>query len=258
MKKLLFIVFVCAIASIANAADIRYMGDGPWETTANWNGGVMPGALDAARMNWGNNTVTVSTTVPTVNQLQAGVDEPGTLHVLSGGVVTTTTWAGAGVAGACTGTFNVDAGGTMNVGGHLWVGAGAAGNVGIVNISGTVNVGGIIGLGTINAGTASGGTGTVNVLDGGALNLANIHGLGYSIFSGSVLDISGSGVVTLPGDFVAVINAYVANGYITGNGIANNVLAEVVGGQTLVTATPEPVSIALLGLGALLLRRRNA
>jgi hypothetical protein len=256
MKKLLCVILVCAIASIANAADIRYMGNGAWETTANWQGGVMPGAADSARMNWGNNTVTVSSTVPTVAMIQAGVDESGTLHVLSGGVATTLAWAGAGVAGACTGTFNVDAGGIMNLGGHLWVGAGGVGNVGVVNVSGTINVGGIIGIGTIDAVNPSGGTGTVSVLSGGVLNLGNIHSLGTSIQPGSVLDIIGTGLVTLPGDFVGVIGNYVAAGQITGNGIVGNVSAVFDGSQTLVTV-PEPITVALLSLGALLLRKRS-
>lgn len=253
MKKLLFVILVCAIAAVANAAEIRYMGSGPWETAANWVGGVMPGGADAARMNWGNNTVTVSSVVPTVVQVQAGVDEGGTLHILAGGVVTTYDWAGPGVAGACTGIFNIDAGGTMNIGGHLWVGSGGAGNVGIANISGVVNVGGIIGLGTINAGTASGGRGAVHVLDGGVLNLSNIHNLGYSIFPGSILTVTGSGLVTLPGDFVDVVQAYIDAGKIIGS-------VEAVYTGEIITQTnivPEPITLSLLGLGALLLRKRS-
>jgi len=229
------------------------------------------GALDAARFNWGDNTVTVSTAVPTVDRVQAGVDEPGTLHILAGGVVSSGTWTGAGVAGNCIGTINVDAGGTLNTGvitpggGHLWVamndgGAPYGQNRGVMNISGTVNVAGMIGIGTLNAVTPSGGVGTVTVLSGGVLNLGNIHGLGTSIQPGSVLDIrtgSASGLVTLPGDFYDVILAYVAAGRITGNGSGSNVVVEYTGTQTLVTAIPEPITLSLLGLGALLLRRRS-
>jgi len=262
-RKLLFVVLVCAVASMANAADIRYMGNGPWETTANWQGGVMPGVLDAARFNWGDNTVTASTAVGTVDRVQAGVDESGTLHILSGGVVSSGTWSGAGVAGNCIGTINVDAGGTLNTGvitaggGHLWVamndgGAPFGQNRGIVNISGTVHVAGIIGLGTLNAVTPSGGIGFVNVLDGGLLALTNIHGLGTSIQPGSLLSVIGTGRVTLPGDFVQVVQNYIDAGKISGV-----VTWDGFNEMTVITV-PEPVSISLLGLGALALLRKRS
>jgi hypothetical protein len=134
---------------------------------------------------------------------------------------------------------------------------GAVGNVGIVNLSGTINVAGIIGLGTLNAVTPSGGTGFVNVLNGGVLNLSNIAPV-TSIQPGSLLDISGTGKVTLPGDFVAVMEAYRDAGRITGYGGAGTVVVELVGRQTITTAIPEPVSISLLGLGALALLRKRS
>jgi hypothetical protein len=264
-RILFLMVLVCALASMANALDIRYMGSGPWETTANWVGGVQPGVFDAARFNWGNNTVTASTAVGTVDRVQAGVDESGTLHILSGGIVQSGTWTGAGVAGACTGTINIDAGGTLNTGvitaggGHLWVAmndGGAVGNVGIVNLSGTINVKGIIGLGTINAVTPSGGIGLVNVLDGGLLNLSNIAPIPGSIQPGSLLTVSGTGLVTLPGDFVASIQAYIDAGRISGAVVpVYDDMGKVI--QTNIVV-PEPVSISLLGLGALALLRKRS
>jgi hypothetical protein len=206
--------------------------------------------------------------VPTVDRVQVGVDEGGTLHILSGGHVKSGSWTGAGVAGSCTGTIIVDAGGTLSTGtirpfdGHLWVGmndgAPATGNVGIVNISGTVNVAGMIGLGTLNAVTPSGGLGFVNVLDGGVLHLGNIHGLGTSIQPGSLLDIIGTGLVTLPGDFVTVAQNYIDAGRI--NGIVVPIFDEGSGLviQTNIVAIPEPITISLLGLGALALLRKRS
>ena len=268
-KKLFILVALCVICSAAaNALDIRYMGSGPWETEANWQGGVMPGVNDAARFNWGDNTVTVSTAVGTVDRIQAGVDEPGTLRILSGGTASSGTWTGAGVAGNCIGTITVEAGGTLNTGvitaggGHLWVAMNDGGrpygeNRGIVNISGIVNLAGNLGIGTLNAVTPSGGVGRVNVLAGGVLNLHHVNNdllVMGSIQPGSVLDITG-GLVTLPGDWEAVMWAYVDVGKITADGGSGTVNVVFSGGRTLVT--PEPITLSLLGLGALLLRRRS-
>ncbi len=285
-KKLLFVVLVCAVAGMANAADYRYEGDGNWapaSVTGGWtldNGathpGVLPGQFDAARMNWGGATVTVDIDVSTVvDRIQAGVDEGGILHVVSGGIIRSGTWTGAGVAGNCIGTINIDAGGTLNTGvitaggGHLWVamndgGAPFGQNRGIVNLSGTINVAGIIGLGTLNAVTPSGGIGTVNVLDGGLLALSNIAPV-TSIQPGSLLSVTGTGLVTLPSlrgpqgqyyDFVTSIQNYIDAGRISGavvpvyDGFGNIIQTNIV--------VPEPVSISLLGLGALALLRKRS
>jgi len=263
-KKLLFVVLVCAVASMANAVTYRYEGNGAWENasiTEGWtadNGathpGVLPGAVDEARFNWGGATVTVSTAVPTVFRVYPGCDEPGNLTVHNGGVVTMTDCLMMAVGGnPNTGsTLTVEAGGTVTAGGHLWVAENAA-STGTVNISGTVSIGGIIGLGGVGFG--AGGIGTVNVLNGGVLNLTNIHSDMInlpSIHPGSLLSVSGTGKVTLPGDFINVVQAYIDAGRISGV-----VGWDQVNEMTVITV-PEPVSISLLGLGALALLRKRS
>ena len=147
--------------------------------------------------------------------------------------------------------MTVDAGGTVDFGQHLWVGYNA-GATGIIDISGTVSVGQMLGLGW------NGGVGYVNVLDGGVLDLFQLHGDGISsIKNGSILDISGTGQVLLPGDYTGVLNAYIANDTISGNGVLGNVTWDVVDGTTIVTAVPEPATMSLLGLGALALLRKK-
>jgi hypothetical protein len=276
------------------------VGPNGWQNVAGVPG--LPGALDTARFNWGSNTVTLAGAAPTITAFQTGVDESGGLVVNSGGILTatgnSTIGNNAGGAGAnlTTGFLTINSGGTVNAGGTLRLGAGAstvAGNLkgiltldggtlsvsshlwvgnnnltlGIVDINsgGILNVGGMLGLGTANATSASGGLGLLNVNDGGVLNLANIHAGGSqgSIQAGSLLDISGSGLVTLPGNFVAVLDGYISAGRITGNDIAGNVQAVFDAGlnKTLLTVIPEPSTLALValtGLGlAFRLRRKN-
>jgi len=228
------------------AADIRYMNSGDYLDPAGWVGGSIPGTNDTARFNWGNNTVTLAGEAPLLARFQMGVDESGQLVVESGGKLTTVGTAnstvgnngGLGIIGrltvnaggevnaanvlfvgaSATGILTID-GGTVSNTSHLWVGTTTigAGTIYITN-GGSLNVGGNIGLGTINASTPSGGKGSLYVQEGGTLNLTVIDGGGNSIQPNSVLDISGTGKVTIPGNFTNVMSAYTNAGKITAYG----------------------------------------
>jgi hypothetical protein len=282
------LVAVLLMASVSNAANIRYQGSGPWEdvsdgTTNGWQG-AMPGSGDTARFNWGDNTVTLDYAAPAIKKFQMGVDESGGLVVNNGGVLTATGNSKVGNNGAVTGRLTINAGGevnanggwlmvggnvgttgilnidggVMNNSGHLWV-ASHTDSIGTVDITGgSLTVGGMIGIGTINAVDPSGGTGTVNVNEGGLLALANIHGGITSIQPGSVLNIYGTGQVTLPGDFEGVIASYATAGLIAGDGILGNVQTDLTTNPGFTTVfVPEPATMILLGLGGLLLRRKK-
>ena len=259
MMKSVSVVFIVAIllmASVSNAATIRYKGSGPWEavsdgTTNGWQG-AMPGSADTARFNWGNNTVTLDYAAPTIDKFQMGVDESGGLVVNSGGVLTSLGNSKVGNNNVCTGRLTINAGGqvnanggwlmvagnssvtgivnidggVLNCAGHLWAATGA-GSTATIDISngGVINVGGMIGLGTIDAVNPGGGIATLNVNEDGLLALANIHAAGTSIQPGSMLNLYGTGQVTLPGNFVGVIGNYAAAGLISGNGALGNVIA---------------------------------
>jgi len=91
MKKLILLLMIMSFVSVANALVYRYEGNGVWENTSTTDGwtldngathpGVLPGALDEPRFNWGGATVTVSSAVPTVFRVYPGCDEGGTLIV---------------------------------------------------------------------------------------------------------------------------------------------------------------------------------
>ncbi|MGN6554788.1 MAG: PEP-CTERM sorting domain-containing protein [Verrucomicrobiota bacterium] len=277
------------------------VGANGWQNVAGVPG--LPGAADTARFNWANNTVTLAGAATTITAFQMGVDESGGLVVNNGGSLASTgnstvgNNAGASGANLTTGFLTINSGGTVTAGGTLKLGAGAsaaAGNLtghvtlnggtlnvsshlwvgnnnltlGIIDINdgGILNIGGMLGLGTGNATAASGGVGFLNVNDGGVLNLANIHSAAQgSIQAGSLLDISGSGLVTIPGNFVSVLNGYIAAGRITGNDVVGNAVAVFDSdlNKTFLTASPvpEPSTFALMavaGLGlAFGLKRRS-
>jgi hypothetical protein len=232
---LVFALLSAMIAGEAPAADIRFINSGDYLEPSGWQGGIIPGTNDTARFNWGNNTVTLAGEAPLLRNFQMGVDESGQLVVNAGGKLKTTGTqnstvgnnGGVGVIGRLTvnagGEVNVtnvlfvgatatgiltNDGGTLTISSHLWGGSGGVG-VGTISIrnGGVISVGGNIGLGTINASDPSGGKCSLYVEEGGVLNLANISPV-TSIQPNSVLDISGSGVVIIPGDRVAVMSAY--------------------------------------------------
>lgn len=244
-------ILVCAllgamVAGEAMAADIRYMNSGDYLEPTGWQGGVIPGVNDTARANWGNNTITLAGEAPLLGRFQLGVDESGQLVVTTGGKLTTAGLGGGSTVGnnntasvvgrltilaggevtvtnvlfvgaSATGIVTND-GGTLTITSHLWGGSGAVG-VGSIYIlnGGVIDVGGNIGLGTVNANTASGGRCSLYVQEGGRLNLANISP-GTSIQNNSVLDVSGSGIVTIQGDRVADMSAYTNVGRIKAYG----------------------------------------
>jgi hypothetical protein len=260
-----------------------------------WQTPGIPGAADTARFNWGSNTVTLAGVAPTVTAFQMGVDDSGGLVVNSGGLFTATgnskvgNNAGggglnpttgfltinsggvvnaqggwlmvAGNSGALTGRVTLN-GGDLNVSGHLWVATGA-GSLGVIDIfGGTLRVGSMLGLGTVDAVNASGGTGLLSVHDGGVLALSNLQANGTlgSIQPGSLLDITGNGTVTLPGDFTAVADTYIAAGRIAGNGVPGlaQALYDLDLNKTFIMAVvPEPSTFALMAfMGVSVLVRR--
>jgi hypothetical protein len=88
-------ILVCALLGVmvagqAMAATIRYRQSGDWTLTApsnntpGWqNVSSVPTTADLGRINWGNNTVTLTTT-ETIGKLQVGVDEQGNLVIANG------------------------------------------------------------------------------------------------------------------------------------------------------------------------------
>jgi hypothetical protein len=267
-RSLAIIVMVCAIAASAMAAEPQWFGgahDRDWSNGANWGPTGQPAAptaIDNTKINfvWANPGPIISTPGAVSNEIKVSEDRDLTtaseqsLTVATGGTLTANGqvilgYNGADPRGGLPANEGrlIIAGGTANLLGHLFVGLSGTGHLQVD--SGNINVAGMFGLGW------TGGTGTVN-LNGGVLHTEQYNFTNAASYS---FDITGGEWVENH-FWVNEITALVTAGKITGYGGLGtvNVTWDPVLQQTHVTATiPEPVSICLLGLGALLLRRRS-
>ncbi len=207
-----------------------------WNVAANWTAGVpvpvAPGETKAV-FSKSNRAECAVTAAQSFGQLVQGDNGPGgVIRIRSGGSLASgATWTGIGYNREAR--MVVEAGGALHCADHLWVGYTPAG-LGTLDIAGgTIDVAGQFGLGW------DGGTGHVNITNGGVLNLAQIDGA-RSISGASVLDIE-AGAVVLNGNQATAVQGFIAAGKITGYGGTGTPLWNYNvshPGKTTVTAIP--------------------
>ena len=253
IRKLVVLTSFLGVVSLAGAATVWNPAangivppaTGDWGDAANWTEGLPDNPdMNKAVFNVPDAAECIVSAAQTANQwVQGDNGDGGVIRVISGGHLAQAQAKWSAVGYNAPALMIVEAGGQVDFGQHSWIGF-KEGAVGTVDIDGgTVTVAGMFGLGW------NGGIGFVNVNDGGLLVLSNIHGDGASsIKNGSLLSIDGTGAVTLPGDFVGVIETYAAAGLIAGNGIPGAVQAVFAGDVTTVTAV-YPFVIPILNPG---------
>lgn len=225
---------LCSMALCTPAfADTVWSGStsSDWSAAANWSGGVLPSTPGSGNTVINPGAPFLSPVVSTLGNTTVGqvyLSIGVGMSVVSGGQLSVASDFVTGIWGNSL-TLNVS-GGALNMGGYLNMGAG--GFDGDVSISG----------GTVTAGLLS-----INTLGGAAM------------------DISGSGSFVAPsGPNLGNINYWVTYGGITANGGAPgwsiNIDTVTLPGSVILTAVPEPSTLALCGLSVAflgLIRRRR-
>ncbi|MCD6354468.1 MAG: T9SS type A sorting domain-containing protein [Prolixibacteraceae bacterium] len=200
---------------------------GLWSESLNWSDRHVPDANKVVFKVTGAQECILNIE-DTIKQLVLGDggESMQTLHIVNGGSLTTTNgWSGIGWNSP--GTLIVDTGAVFNFGSHAWVGWNSDA---VIQINGgIVNVGGMYGT----AFEGQSGTGSVYV-NSGELNLAQIHPE-KSIPEGSVLDIK-EGKVTIVGNQLDIVNAYIAAGKITAYGGSGQLFVNFIDGFTIIDA----------------------
>ena len=256
MKKVLFVVVLAAIASQTTFAVETWSSaqDGVWNDDTTWNGASYVTGTDIGYLN-GGTTVTVNGTSEEAAAVHvgswSGVSDTSTLNVTNGGSLSIANELFIGVARddvagwVDTGIVNVDSTSSLSTGGNLEVGHNGNGTL---NVYGDVTVGGD--LYTPNP-WGSSSSGEVNLYDGVlTVNGFNMNSSGKVNITDGELRIKGEWYVTTMADFDG-------QGLIIGNLGIGELSITLDGEYTVVRAVPEPMTISLLGLGALTLLRKR-
>jgi hypothetical protein len=235
-KKCLLLVCLVSIlcsGSIASAGYYFWKGEGFAGTTTEWS----------APSNWTDNsynpvaTAPTSADVPYVFRVNGPVIHAGDSATASSLII-----ADWGYTGKVSMT-----GGNLDLGWGLYLGYGAGSNGTFTMSNGTVTVGG-----PVEAGIS--GAGYVNLF-GGTMS-CNIVRLAQNAGSTGVINITNGTLLVWD---TTNLTSYIASNKIVAYGGAGQIVVESTGhnGFTAITAIPEPITVTLLGIGGLLLRRKK-
>jgi hypothetical protein len=285
-KKLISLVFVLALAGMASA--IQWVGpgagEGPgnWAVASNWDLNRLPVASDATVVVQSLTAGHLGANVIVDSAVSGGVKPQFTIHtetvtIQDGGSISND--GSVELKGSATVTVTIDDGGVWDACQKLTQALGtfklgtANSTAAIVDVYGTLNVKNTGTMTTTGSdlqvafGTSANiGIGRLNIKDGGLVNVdaysINSALVTSGIYAGQMrgkIKVDNGGILKIKGNVFATVTADIAAGKIVnGYGTAEDLIAwtGVEGFQTY-TYVPEPATIALLGLGSLMLLRRK-
>lgn len=273
MKKTIntCLVLAALAAGLANGAAVTVnnsftgVSGGDWGIASNWQLGTAPTLQSQDyKVQLINKSVTLSGTGWAAQLfISDGGSSASSLHLTSGATLT----SGLDSTGSTRETFigyswqafaTVDAGAVWNTRGNLFIGR-VGTNTQTVAVpsalyinGGTVNASGAIQLGNDQAVRASGG-GFIQIDNGGSLNMlaASPTFVFYNditVFDSYINVVNGT--LVMNGDRRTTMNTMIANGTLIGSA-GMTVSYDSLSNKTTVAAIPEPATIGMLGLGAL-------
>lgn len=261
-KKLVLLILVLGLASQASAFQWIQDVSNNWEDSDNWMDGTSQGGmpnLTNARADIYNPNITDAKVIninsaAKCSKLQYKYDGAGiTLNIQTGSLEVAGSFYGYQLG---DGTVNLAAGTTLATGtGVGTVRFGGSGGDYTWNFDGAATFHAAVTIGTYDDGDAIlnlGATGTI-LCDGFDVkaDAAALPGERY-------VDITTGGVITVNGNVRLEALTDRAAGMYKGDGVAGDVSVDYnAGTDTTVIQVPEPATLALLGLGGLLLRKRR-
>lgn len=265
-KKLIVVVSCILVLALATGAVGKAWtdlapADHLWSTPGNWTDNAVPGSTTSTRL---YPTIDPSADWPII---QDGID------AVSGGLDISynrrpedqtactyprlTMTGGTLTLGSSTSSESLNIALTDGLEGALNMSGGVISNAGIMHLGqmgpGTLNMtGGEITTHGLKVGQRSDRTGQAYMnLYGGTITC---NWLDFRVRS--LVDIT-LGTWVIDGDVTSVMASAITDGRLIAYGGAGDVLVDFDGTKTTVTGIPEPMTIALLGLGGLLIRRRK-
>ena len=284
-KKLMVLALVLSLASVAFGANVNFLGPNgaDWDVASNWANGSVPGnntgVWDNARPAGFNIAVTTNVVGPYLSKIQyrgvagsgitmaagSSLSQAGSFEHDNGSGTTLTQIDAGATLNACTqangasiytsyklgraewstGHSQLTVNGTLNVqSGATWLnGSPSASELAI----------GIWGMGNWSGSSATLDIGATGVVNADVLQM-NTNG---AADCDVLIDIVTGGKMVLLSDQRSVVQAYRALGLIVGDSGASWIGITYDGSYTTVQTVPEPMTIALLGLGGLALLRKR-
>ncbi|PQB07729.1 hypothetical protein BST83_11605 [Polaribacter filamentus] len=261
-KQVLFLLTMTLFSSALFAQDITWtndggLGDGTWAEPFNWSTAVAPVAGNKVKIrgatNADNITINGSATCAKLVLGDGGGVATGKLIVANGGNFTIIGNQGWSAAGWSTpAEMEIQAGGVVNWNNHMWLSFNP-GSQSTLTVAGTLKVmGGMFGFNFENANAA--GTGELNILDGGVVELDQFHAAGNSMNSGvGVINIADEGTLTIYADRKAILETHEGLGQIVAGSFGTIVYTEIEG----VTGQDPDTGVDIVGVVTVIVTNSN-
>ena len=212
LKKVIVLACVVLLSLTVNAFAVSWdngSGDNLWSTAINWSPDGLPTISNPVNIALASGPIINAPTAAAGTEIRVGMSGGTASLTMNGGTLSSGNWLMIGIdTSGQPGTFTMT-GGTISLGqtiagdGHLWIAYTSAGTFNMTG--GTINVPGRFGLGWAN------GVATVH-LDGGTITAGS-----FSMISTSRIDIT-DGTLIVSGNIKAIVDGYVASGWITAYG----------------------------------------